>query len=72
MDWLRKKAARLGVEFRNASLTKSLFFYMAAGAVAGMMMWILSRNLCESWFKVFTGEKIRENLTLRWEISLQG
>ena len=26
MDWLRKKAARLGVEFRNASLTKSLFF----------------------------------------------
>lgn len=72
MDWLRKKAARLGAEFRNASLAKSLFFYMAAGAVAGMMLWTLSKNLCESWFKVFTGESLRENLTLSWEISHQG
>lgn len=72
MDWLRKKAARLGAEFKNASLAKSLFFYMAAGAVAGMMLWTLSKNLCESWFKVFTGESLRENLTLSWEISHQG
>ncbi len=57
MDWLRKKAARLGVEFRNASLTKSLFFYMAAGAVAGMMLWILSKNLCESWFRCLPEKK---------------
>ena len=72
MDWLRKKAARLGAEFRNASLAKNLFFYMAAGAVAGMMLWTLSKNLCESWFKVFTGEILRENFTLRWEISQEG
>ena len=26
MDWLREEAARLGAEFRNAFLTKSLFF----------------------------------------------
>ena len=72
MDWLRKKAARLGAEFRNASLAKSLFFYMAAGAVAGMMLWILSKNLCESWFKVFTGKNLQENFILSWEIAHEG
>lgn len=72
MDWLKKKAVRLGAEFRNASLAKSLFFYMAAGAVAGAMLWILTRSLCGSWFKVFTGENLRENLNLRWEIANEG
>jgi len=72
MDWLRKKAVCLGAEFRNASLAKSLFLYMAAGAVAGMVLWSLSRSLCGSWFKVFTGEPLRENRTLRWEIAHEG
>ena len=37
-----------------------------------MMLWTLSKNLCESWFKVFTGEILRENFTLHWEISQEG
>lgn len=55
MDWLEEKVEKLRGYIRNASLVKSLFFYLAAGVVAAVTLWVLTRNLCQSWMSVFIG-----------------
>lgn len=68
MDWLEEKAVWLGKRMKNASLAKSLFFYMVGGCAAGMVIWLLARNLCEIWYRVLVGEAITDGWNRRQSI----
>ena len=60
MDWLEKIAGELTGRMKDASLAKSLFYYMAGGCVAGLIVWIFARNLCGIWYRVLAGESIAD------------
>lgn len=58
MDWIEGRIGTVRQYIRNADLAKSMFCYMLLAAGGVTAVWVLTRNLCESWMGVFLGTAI--------------
>ncbi|MGN0142026.1 MAG: ATP-binding protein [Roseburia sp.] len=59
MDWLEERLENLRRYLKGASLQKGILLYLLFGMIGAATLYVLTRNLCESWLAVLAGTDIR-------------
>lgn len=52
MDWLEEKWEDLKQRLQNTELLRGLFCYLFLGIISAVVLFLLTRNICESWMNV--------------------
>lgn len=65
MDWIEEKIEKLQRYLEDATLMRSLVFYLCATSMGAVAMWILTRNISNMWLDVMK-QRIQETV---WEQS---
>lgn len=52
MDWLEEKWEDLKQRLQNTELLRGLFCYLFLGIISAVVLFFLTRNICESWMNV--------------------